>query len=409
MPILEGSQRPENSVAYVEESDISVPSLSLRDFLAVLRRRKAIAINTFILIIALGVVLTLMTKPVFLSTARIQVEGRANLFAVNASSVDPLSSLFEPQNNPSVQTQVEILRSPEILKQVYKQSGTTNGSVKLDVRRVDDTDIIELTGTSNSSAAVEGFIKAMPQVYLKKTGRDRISDVEAALDFAARSLKSEREKLNSTEKKLQGYKDKQGVVDNVGEKEAAISQLGKAKADLVSAQSNAAQTKAQLDALVATRNATPKFLDSPTTTTNSQVQILKDQLAQLQNDRQKLLYLYTPEDDQVKQKTLEIQTMERRIAQTPATVTNNSRALNPAVAELDSKIADARSSWNAATANLGSIQGNASKLQRRLSSFNIIDYQLASLLRDQTQGNSAVTTLDSTVRELTLRHEGAEN
>src|SRR5689334_8048711 len=83
------------------ETEAQEQGTSLRDLLSVIRRRKAIAIRTFLLVVALGVALTFMTKPLYRSTARILVEGKASTIALS-NTTDPLSNLFLPTTGHDV-------------------------------------------------------------------------------------------------------------------------------------------------------------------------------------------------------------------------------------------------------------------------------------------------------------------
>lgn len=408
MPILEGSQRHEPQVAFVEENDVSLPSFSLRDFLSVLRRRKTIAINTFVLVVALGVVLTLMTKPVFMSNARIQVEARTNTLSVMSGNNDPLSSLFQPRNNPSVQTQVEILRSPAILNETYKQAQLPPGSVNLDVQRVDDTEVIELVGTSNSKDYVGKFIEFLPKVYQASTEKDRLGEVTSALDFAKKTLDNENNKLRVTEATLEKFRNSAGFINSSEEITAGISSQSEAEAELSKWRATIAGLQGLLSVLNSERRSINAFTESPVTNTNPQVQILKDKIAELEGEKKRLLFLYKPTDDEVRKVQLQIQDLQDRLAKTPGTVTNVSRAPNPAIDVLDSKIADARSSLKSAQNTLATVQGRVRSQNTKLRNFNSIEVRQAKLLRDQTQSTEAVNTLTGVVQQLTLRRTALE-
>src|SRR5690606_37352659 len=108
---------PLSASEYADGSDS--PGLSLRDFLNILRRRRAIAINTFILVVVMGIVLTLITTPRYSSSARILVEGKIQAVTISDTE-NPLGNLFIPRSGHDVATQVQILRSPLVLNQAYK-------------------------------------------------------------------------------------------------------------------------------------------------------------------------------------------------------------------------------------------------------------------------------------------------
>ena len=72
------------------ETEQSSAGFSLQEYLAILRRRRAIILQAFILITVIGVAQALMAKNVYQASAKLLVEGPAyNLNTVDSSN--PLS------------------------------------------------------------------------------------------------------------------------------------------------------------------------------------------------------------------------------------------------------------------------------------------------------------------------------
>ena len=109
--------RPADGFAAPDMSGMSLP-----EFVAVLRRRRMVIIQSFVLITLVAAVLTLMAHPVYRASARMIVEPASMSFnAVDTSN--PLSAILAMAPPQSVHTQVEALRSPELLSDVMKKSG----------------------------------------------------------------------------------------------------------------------------------------------------------------------------------------------------------------------------------------------------------------------------------------------
>ena len=75
-----------------------------------LRRRKYIVLQTFVLVIMVGTIVTYLTKPTYRTIARILVEGHEFTLAQYNTS-DPLSNLFMPDAGHDISTQIEVLQS----------------------------------------------------------------------------------------------------------------------------------------------------------------------------------------------------------------------------------------------------------------------------------------------------------
>lgn len=390
-----------------EEMD-SEQAPSLRDLLEVLRRRKAIAIQTLVVVVALGFVLTLMTKPTYRSGARLLVEGKRSTVNIN-NTVNPLSGILTPSTGHDAETQVEILRSSSLTDRVYKKAGLAIGTVALDVRRVRDTDVIEASATSTSQDAAFKFIETLPQVYLADIRTDRLSAVSSALDFAQRRLGEESRKLSESEIKLQKFKQRAGLVDPTSQREGEIAAAAEARSNLAKAEQAAASLRAQLGALQDVRNSIPNTIESETSTSNTaEIQALRQRLDDLKSQRKDLTFLYKPDQPEVVRIDKQIADLQSRLDRTPGTVTTRLRQPNPAVPGYETKIADARAALRAAEADLSEARTRARSLSTNLGRFNSIEIEQARLQRDIAASTGARESLAGSVEDLSLRKKALE-
>ncbi len=383
------------------------PPPSLRDFFDILRRRKAIAFNAFLLVMILGIVVTLMTKPVFSTGLRLLVEGRSNTVAINNSS-DPLSSVFQPPPGREVDTQIEILRSSGVINQVYKEAGLAPGAVGVSVRRVDMTDVIEIAVTSNNRDAADRFAATLPKIYENLTRNERLREVSAALDFAQKTLDQQRKKLVTTEKEYEDFKNKKGIVNADAEVATAIESSATARSDYVKAQAQVNSLQGELAAQLKQRSALSSDIDTPVTTTNPAIAPLKERLADRKSERASVLFFYKPDDERVKQIDAQIVELTQRLNNTPTTVTNVSRAPNPAIREVDGKISNTRTALEAARQSVGPLKDRVESQTKYLGGFNDIQRREAQLQRDLDSSGNASKTLAESVLQLTLRKEALD-
>lgn len=383
------------------------PPPSLRDFFEILRRRKAIAFNAFLLVMILGIVATLMTKPVFSTGLRLLVEGRSKAISISNGN-DPLSSVFQPPPGREVDTQIEILRSSRVINDVYKEAGLKPGSVTVAVRRVDLTDVIEINVTSNNRESADRFAATLPKVYEDQTRNDRLREVSAALNFAQKALDQQRNKLTKTEKEYEDYKNKKGVVNADAEVTSAIESSAQARSQYVTAQSQITSLEGELEAELKQRSALSNTTDTPITTTNPAIAPLKERLADRKSERASVLFFYKPSDERVKQIDAQIAELTQRLQNTPATVTNVSRAPNPALAEVDGKISNTRTALEAARQSIGPLKDRVDSQVKYLGGFNDIQRREAQLQRDLDNSGNASKTLAGSVLQLTLRKEALD-
>jgi polysaccharide biosynthesis transport protein len=384
---------------------------SIREFLRVLARRKVTALQVLILVVAVGVTTTLMTTPVYQTSARMLVQGKLMSVTVSSSdsSSDPLSSLFIPTAEHDVNTQVEILRSPALQDKVYKAATIAPGTVQLDVRQVGTTDIIELTTTSKSRDAAQNFAAMLPKVYLADVKENRTGELTKALKFATERLADENKKLTAAEQTLARYKSRAGVTKLDVEQDEAIKSAAEAQSVLRQAEANAASAQARLNSLQAARRTVSAFIDTPTTTTNNQqIETLKAQLLELRRTRQNLLFTFKPTRREVKMVDFQIANLERSLAEVSKTVTTVKRTPNPAINTFDQQIAMARSDLEAAQAGLNTNRARVATILTNLRRYNPVESTQTRLLRQIAAGNAAVDMFDKYVKELTLRTKAKE-
>ena len=127
------------------ETERSSAGFSLQDYLAILRRRRAVIAQAFILVSVLGIAQALMEKNVYESSAKLLVDGPSyNLNTIDAGN--PLSSLFEMNDQQTVDTQVVVLQAQPLLDEVRKEAGPAS----LSVSNIPGTNVIEVSGESSS-------------------------------------------------------------------------------------------------------------------------------------------------------------------------------------------------------------------------------------------------------------------
>src|SRR5688572_2409095 len=133
------------------ESNLPVAAgmeVNLRDYLDVLRRRKAIILQTFVVVLAVGVFTTLLSKPVYETSAKLLVATSTPTMSI-VSSENPLASIFNSSQPDSLATQIEVLNSGPFMTSVYEQVGQPSGgdaaeqSVK--IAQVGGTSVIQVT------------------------------------------------------------------------------------------------------------------------------------------------------------------------------------------------------------------------------------------------------------------------
>ena len=390
-------------IVEAESSDLAVPSLSLRDFMQILRRRKTVALLTFAAVVALVALNTFLTKPQYSSNASVLLE-QSN----NQPSVSDLSPIFGKQANMGVESQVQLLNSPLIINQVYQESQIPPGKVSANISQVGQSSKIDIVGVSTDPNYAHDFVAAVPKVYQDNRRRESAREATAELEFARKDLAQEAQKLDDIETRIAQFKDSNGLLDPNAEASAALDRAAKSKSDLAAARTQISSTRATINALERDLSNLPGSVDAPVTTTNPLIAQLKNDLADLKSERVKQSFFYKSNDDVIVQIDRQISDLQARIARTPPTVTNNSRSTNPAVESLRDRIATLRADLSASEATAQILAAQSAKLNGALGRYTNIQRQQAQLQREFDASQSAVKDGNEKVRQLSARERAMQ-
>ena len=380
-----------------EESDVAVPSLSLRDFAQVLRRRKTTALLTFIAVVALVVVATALTKSQYLSNASILLED-----ANNQPAMSELSQFFG-SGNMGVESQVQLLNSPLIIGKVYEETKIPPGEVSVKIAQAAQSSRIDIIGVSSNPDYARAFVAAVPGVYQDNRREEKAREANDELDFARKDLAQEAQKLDATEARIAEFKNRNGLLDPNAEASAALERAAKSKSDLAAARTEISSLRAQIVALQGDLAQLPPSIEAPVTTTNPLIAQLENELADLKSERARQLYLYKENDDVIVQIDRRIKTQQARIASTDKTVTSTTRSTNPAVESLRDRIATLRADLSAKEAAAQILDTQSARLNAALGRYTDIQLQQTQLQRDLEASQGAVRDGNTKVRQLSAR------
>jgi capsular exopolysaccharide synthesis family protein len=394
-------------IAVFDNSSPNEAEFSIRDFLKVLRRRKAIVIQTFFVVVAVGIAVTLATKPLYRSTSQILVEGKSTTLAVSDTS-NPLNSLFLPSSGHEVATQVQILGSPALLGQVFKVTKHSPQNVHVDIHQVGSTDVIEISALASVAEDAQEIAQKLPEVYLDNVKEDRIKAVNSALDFAKKQLKDKTATLAKDSLALEKFKNRSKIVDASAQQSGDIASAAAADQAVEQARGNLAQIAARLNILKETRQELPTTIKTPVVTTNTDaISRLTQQLADLKSQRNKLLFLYKPNDDKVQEIDSQIEDMKKRLEQVPKTTTTITQSPNPAIPAAEAALAEARAAYASAKADLDVAQSASEKINASLDKYNSVGRNIGNLQRSIDDAAKSVEMLTQSVEELNLRKTAA--
>lgn len=385
----------------MEENAVQINEVSLRDYVDILRRRKAIVIQTFVVVFAVGAIATFLAKPVYRTNARILVEGK--VIALSQSNTNDPLNVITPDPGHDVATQIEILQGEDLLKQAYAKSGIPDGSVHLEVKQVGSTDVIELIVESIEAKKATQFALVLPETYLKFFTGNRRTELENALDFAQTRLKQETSSYNAAYGQLQVLRTRSKMYSIKTERERRLSEKNESEAQLQKLEAQIAGDNAKYNRVLNEESHAPKELVNTATVPNAMIDPLREKLVALKSQRNLAVRNFKPSHESVKQIDGEISELESRLNNLKKEITTTTRSRNPAIAEYDKQLAEIRIGLSSSQALYDQTQRRVVRANSDLKQFSTTEPMQEQYEDKAERAKNTIVLLTKDVDDLNLR------
>ena len=319
------------------ETERSSAGFSLQDYLAILRRRRAVIAQAFILVSVLGIAQALMEKNVYESSAKLLVDGPSyNLNTIDAGN--PLSSLFEMNDQQTVDTQVVVLQAQPLLDEVRKEAGPAS----LSVSNIPGTNVIEVSGESSSPQSAAEAPNTLLKLFIDRDLASRLGEMEQARQFVQAQGRQAHDRLHATENALKAFKQKTHLVELVKDRDDQIALVTTLAASRQKSVSDLAGLRAQVASDQDEMSREPAETASETQAPNPVVAGANESIRTLEVQRVGLIQPggLTPKAPQVRALDAQIAALQARLMIQPLLATTWTSAPNLFRIALQEKIAD---------------------------------------------------------------------
>ncbi len=375
---------------------------SLQEYLAILRRRRAIIIQAFILITVIGVAQALIQKNTYQSTAKLEVEGPGlNLNTVD--SANPLSSLFQISQQQTVDTQVEVLQAQPLLAQVIKQVGPS----QLSVATVGTTNVIAVTAEANDPKVAAAAPNALLNDYITQNTDAELAEMERARQFVQAQGKEAHDRLNATENALKSFKEKTHIADLAKNRDDQIALISSLSGSKQSLQASLASLRTQINSNRAEMNGQPGIAASKTLTSNPEVISLSDSIRSLEVQRAGLVQPggLTPKAPQVEALDAQIAALKGRLAAQPTLATTETQTPNAFRLGLQQKIDDLQAQIPVLQTQIATADTNLKAAQAQIGAYAGLELTLSRLTAEHDAAQSQDKNFSDQLNDLNLREK----
>lgn len=392
-------------------------TIDFGEMLQVAYRRRWLILIGLLVVFILGMAKTLMEKPVFEAGSSILVTSDA---AMSMNALVDLQSMLQAR---SVDTQVEILRSPDLLEKAYAKlpedvrlkgfgSDVYPGGVK--VSSTKNTDIITITVRSQDPQAAADFANSVAETYMEQDLENNKRETGLARAYVERQLKKVEQDFKDANGDLARYKSRTGLV-------APDVQLGKFAENLADLQMQLDHTQADAAAstqsLTAIRDELKRMMSNgadgrieteSTFTKNPRVMSVLDDLSELTRKKSALLQDFMPQSPEVLAVDAQITDAQNRLKeqaksdmlQTSRTVTRPS-SVDGVIIQYANTLAD----LVANTTRVTTYRNEIALRQEELRKLPTSEKRLTELLLNVELQKNAVSLLDTKYQTLLISEE----
>lgn len=381
-------------------------TVSIQEYLRLMRRRRTIIIQTFVIISVVGILATELTKPVYQATAKLLVEG-PSLRMDTVDTANPLSALFALGQEQTVETQVEVLQARPLLDKLEQEVGHAD----LKVSEINDTNVIEVSSEATNPRVAADAANKLLSLYLDENSDQNLVDIQSAKKFVASQGDLAKNRLSIADAQLTRFKQQHALTNFIKDRDDQIDSV-------TALQSDYQKSSTELAAILSQLATDRKLLNQEQEVSSIRLNSSNPSIAAIQDDIQKLEITragmnqpggYTSQSPQVRAIDGQIAEMKRNLSQQPALISDISSTPNAVREATQEKIADLESQAGGLTSQTAADQRSLAQAEAKVRNFAEWEVTYAHMLRSRDDAVAAVTMFGDKLTDLSLREQAHHN
>jgi len=383
--------------------------VNLRDYLDVLRRRKAIMLQTFAVVLAVGILTTLLSRPVYEASAKLLVVASPPQVQMITQD-NPLSQILNQTQPDSVATQIEVLQSAPFLERAHKLATRKNGGPhggnqdeSIRVAVVENTNVIRVTTQSRDPQYAADLANAILEEHSVETQQISGEQVTNAFDWVKNQTATAKAKLDKTEFDLGRFKRTHRTEDlqrqQDAKKQAYLDLQEKTReADYLLSAAKRRKTELELEL-----NQTRPELTQTTYEINPEYIRLQGKIAAQEEKVDELSGQYADSSQTVVDAKAALRSLRNQLKHTDRRLEDTSPRPNPLADALQTKIAEASSEIRGIEAQKAHLDAELSTLRGPVELAGGWETELMALQRERDNAEKQWLSLEEKRRDLEIR------
>lgn len=385
------------------------PETGLREYLQILVRRRYWFAGVVVAVLALALVYTLTSTPIYQSRCKLLVSTSQPGFA--RQSGDVLGDIMGTTKARTLETQLEVIRSqavmdPALRAFLEKHPDWRRPSTRVEGAQQTDVIIVSCQSPEDPKPAAE-FANLVAREYIDFTLSQNRETAEKAASFAEDQMEKAGAALAKAEEDLETFRNAAGNSASAPEAITSLLTRVQVQEDQASqSQATADATRAKLKALRVQLKRKPELvLASQTLSRNQVLDTLRNSLAQLEVERAALLQDMAPTSQRIKTLDDKIAATRNQLGQETQRVVSTETQVNPVEADLLSELVKSEAQLGADEVRARSAAQSLAETRRQVVALPSRQRQESELQRAVMLADTQYRTLAAKVQELRLAQE----
>lgn len=386
------------------ETDPHASSVSFQEYLAILKRRRSLLLQAFVLISLVGVIVTFLTKPVYQAQGKLLVDAPSNVMStINTDS--PLSGLFGIGSQQSPDTVAEVLQTLPLQQQVFQK----DGQVVFGVTPTPNTNIIAVQAEAGDARTAASAVNDLMQSYIQQSSDQSVADMEKAYQFAKQQSDIAHGNLAKSENALRAFQERYHIASLTEDRSNQISLVSRLSQEVQGQEAALSALQAKLIADRAMLGQEPSAITNVLPSTNPTIETLKQAIVTLQVQRKALTQPggLNPNGRApvLLQIDAEIAEYRRQIALLPKLLPNQASNINSVRENLRGSVANLQGDLRATRAQLADTRVNLAHERSDLGRYPDRALSLDRLMRSRDTAAHSAQMFDGELSDLSLREK----
>ncbi len=378
--------------------------VSFQEYVAILKRRRSLIVQAFLLISIVGVIVTFLTKPVYQAVGEMLVDPPSmTVSQVNTDS--PLSGLFGIGAQQSTATVAQVLQTLPLQRQVFQK----DGQVDFAIVPSGDTSIINVAAEATDPRTAALAVNDLMGNYIQQSSDQSVADLENARQFAQGQSTAAHSSLVRAENALRAFQERYHITELGQDRSNQIALVAGLARDYAGQQSQMDALQARLAADQTLIGEQPVNQSHTLLSTNPTIEGLKSSLLNLRVQKKAITQKggFNPNGKApaMLQLNAQIAELQHQLALQPALKPNVSSNPNGVRETLRAGIVELKANIRTQTAYMAATQAQLAKARADLGRYPDRQLQLDRLQRARDGAARSAQTFDSQLGDLSLREK----